>query len=178
MAEAKNIKIANATYPSVPAVVLKSDSGENVTFTDTSIGADAVASDILIGKKAYVNGSLLVGTYSGGGSGKNIQTFIGTGAVNTTSKSATSVKLTVAKTGTYTVGWTSTRANNKSGFATQLYIDGKAYGSEQSTFTNTYAQGVKLTNVPLTAGSEIVVYGKVSSVIYPITVGNLIIEEQ
>lgn len=175
---AKNIKIANATYPTVPAIVLKSDTNVDVTFTDTSIDADATADDIANGKKAWVNGSLIVGTHEeSGGGGKNVQGYHGMATVRTTSYSATGVKLTVAKTGTYKVSWMGARNNSSNTFGSQLYINNSAYGSATTTFTNTYGQSVVLTNVSLTTGDEVEVRARARSVTYAMMVGNLIIEE-
>jgi len=60
---AQNISLMGATYYDVPAVELPKSGGGLATFTDTSDG-DAVAGDISSGKKAYVNGTLVVGSAS------------------------------------------------------------------------------------------------------------------
>jgi len=65
---AQNVTVAGASYSDVPAVELPKTGGGTATFVDTTIASDAAsASDILNGKKAYVNGSLVTGTASGGG---------------------------------------------------------------------------------------------------------------
>lgn len=111
-------------------------------------------------------------------SGKNVQAYQGMGSVRTTSYTATGVKLTVAKSGTYKVSWIGIRNTNSGTNGTQLYIAGKSYGSASTTFTNTYAQSVVLNNVSLTAGQTIEVYGRARSTSYYMMVGNLVIEEQ
>lgn len=58
---AQNITLLGATYSDVPAVELPKSGGGMAVFTDTS-DADAVASNILVGKTAYVGGNLITGT--------------------------------------------------------------------------------------------------------------------
>lgn len=111
------------------------------------------------------------------GGGKNIQAYFGVASVTSTSYTATAVKLTVAKTGTYKVSWMGWRSTNSGTSGSQLYINGSAYGSANTSFTNTYGQMVELNNVSLTAGQEIVVRARARSTSYVMAVGNLIIEE-
>lgn len=112
------------------------------------------------------------------GSSKNIQAYIGQATTNQTSYTATSVKLKVAKTGTYKVSWSGFRNTTSGTSGSQLYIDGTAYGSATTTFTNSYGQNVILNNVSLTAGQEIVVRARARNTSYYMGVSNLIIEEQ
>lgn len=56
-----DIALMGAVYPNVPAVTLPIDGGGTALFTDTS-DADAVAGEIASGKKAYVNGVLIIGS--------------------------------------------------------------------------------------------------------------------
>ena len=65
---AQNISIWGASYSAVPSVILPKTGGGTAQFDDTTIASDAAtAADIVSGKKAYVNGSLITGTGSGGG---------------------------------------------------------------------------------------------------------------
>lgn len=65
---AQNITLMGASYSNVPSVQLPKTGGGTATFDDTTISSNAAAaSDITSGKLAYVNGSLITGTNSGGG---------------------------------------------------------------------------------------------------------------
>lgn len=64
----KNIVLKGATWNGVESVDFPVSGGGTARYVETS-DADATASDIASGKKAYVNGSLVTGTASGGGGG-------------------------------------------------------------------------------------------------------------
>lgn len=151
-------------------------SGKYLTGAQTIKGdADLVAGNIK--KDVEIFG--VTGTYEGGGGGnKNIQVCSDYETVKSESYTATDVKLTVAKTGTYTVSWTGWRTTSSGTNGSQLYIDGTAYGSAQTSFLNTYGHYVKLTNVSLTQGQEIVIWARSRGTTYNMGVANLIIEEQ
>lgn len=108
---------------------------------------------------------------------KNVQCYQGYATVSSTSYTATSVSLTVAKTGTYTVSWMGWRSTSSGTSGSQLYIDNTAYGSATTSFTNTYGQNVKLTNVSLTEGQTLTIRARSRSSSYVMGVGNLTIVE-
>ena len=64
---AQNITLMGATYNAVPAVQLPKQGGGTAQFDDTT-DANATADDIMSGKTAYVNGTKITGTATGGGS--------------------------------------------------------------------------------------------------------------
>ena len=158
---AQNITLLGASYSNVPSVRLPKTGGGTATFDDTTISSNAAAaSDIASGKLAYVNGSLITGTASGGSS-KNAQVVQGTTRTNSSSLTAIGSELTVSKTGTYDIYYSCLRTNTSSSYkwGTLLYIDGTAQGTENTTWTNNQ-QNTHLTNVSLTSGQKLRVYGR------------------
>lgn len=112
------------------------------------------------------------------GSTKNVQYYMGADSVAAGSYTATDVTLTVSKTGTYKVSWMAWRSTSSGTSGSQLYINGTAYGSANTTFTGTYGQAITLTGVSLTQGDVLVVRARARGTQYYMYVGNLIIEEQ
>ena len=92
--------------------------------------------------------------------GKNVQIVQGTTRTNSSAMTAIGAEITVSKTGTYDVYWSAFRNNTSSGYTwtSQLYVDGTAYGTGNTSFTNNQ-QNNHLTNVSLTANQKIRVYG-------------------
>lgn len=120
----------------------------------------------------------VTGTYTGGGgSTKNFQAYIGRAQRTANSYGATTVSLTVAKTGTYNVSWTAWRSSSSGTMGTNLYRNSTA-GTNQQTFTGTYGQNITLTNQSYTQGDVLTVYATSGSTSRSIYVANLIIEEQ
>lgn len=158
---AQNITLMGASYSNVPSVQLPKTGGGTATFDDTTISSNAAAaSDIASGKLAYVNGSLITGTASGGSS-KNAQVVQGTTRTNSSSLTAIGAELTVSKTGKYDIYYSCLRTNTSSSYTwgTRLYIDGTAQGTENTAWTNNQ-QNTHLTNVSLTSGQKLRVYGR------------------
>lgn len=92
---------------------------------------------------------------------KNVQVVQGTTRTTSSSMTAIGAEMTVSKTGTYDVYWSAFRSSTSGQytFATQLYVDGTAYGSENSTWSN-HVQNNHLSNVSLTANQKIRVRGR------------------
>ena len=160
---AQNITLMGASYSNVPSVQLPKTGGGTATFDDTTISSNAAAaSDITSGKLAYVNGSLITGTASGGSS-KNAQVVQGTTRTTSSSLTAIGAELTVSKTGTYDIYWSAFRSSTSSSytFGTQLYIDGSAHGTQNTTWSN-HVQNNHLTGVSLSANQKLRVYGRES----------------
>ena len=103
----------------------------------------------------------LVVNVSGSGTSKNTQVVQGTTRTNASSMTAVGAELTVSKTGTYDIYWSGFRSNTSSSYtwATQLYIDNTAYGSENTTWSNNI-QNIHLTSVSLTANQKLRVRGR------------------
>ena len=95
------------------------------------------------------------------GASKNVQIVQGTTRTGASTLTAVGSELTVSKTGTYDVYWSGMRSSTSSSYtwATQLYVGGSAYGSENTSWSNN-VQNNHLTNVSLTANQKIRVYGR------------------
>lgn len=86
---AQTVNLWGAAYSGVPAITVPSGNS-TATFVDTTISSNAAAaSDITSGKQAWVNGSLLTGTNSGGG-GTDRLVLINTTSIGTLSTTSTS----------------------------------------------------------------------------------------
>ena len=148
--------------------------------TQMDLTGDTVVADKLLSSYTAhgADGEPITGTASGGTS-KNVQVVQGTTRTTSSTMTAIGAEMTVSKTGTYDVYWTGVRTNTSGSytFATQLYIDGTAYGSENATWSN-HIQNVHLSNVSLTAGQKLRVYGRESrNSSYYMYAGTLIIVE-
>lgn len=75
------------------------------------------------------------------------------------------------------MSWLGYRNTNSGTSGSQLYKNGTAVGSANTTFVNTYGQSVSLTNQSFNQGDVLVVRARARSTSYVMGVGNLIIEE-
>ena len=159
---AQNITLMGASYSAVPAVTLPKTGGGTASFTDVT-DTTAAATDVASGKYFYTaSGVRTQGTNSGGGgTSKNTQVVQGTTRTTSSTLTAIGAELTVSKTGTYDVYWSGVRTTTSGSYTygTQLYVDGTAYGTQNTTWSN-HVQNNHLTGVSLTANQKIRVYGR------------------
>ena len=159
---AQNITLMGASYSAVPAVTLPKTGGGIASFTDVT-DTTAAAADVASGKYFYTAAGVRTqGTNSGGGgTSKNTQVVQGTTRTTSSTLTAIGAEMTVSKTGTYDVYWSAFRSSTSSSYTygTQLYVDGTAYGTQNTTWSN-HVQNNHLTNVSLTANQKIRVYGR------------------
>lgn len=149
-------------------------SGTYLTGTQTISGdANLVAGNIKSGTTIFG----VTGTYSGGGSSKNIQVNSGSNSVRTNGYTSTGHSLTVAKTGTYKVSWTAWRSSSQGTMGTNLHRNSTT-GTNQQTWTNTYGQHIVLNNQSYTAGDVLTLYATAGSTSRYCWVAGLTIEEQ
>ena len=138
--------------------------------TKTGTAVTVSASELVSGSETKTsNGTydvtnlaeLVVNVSGGGGTSKNTQVVQGTTRTNASTMTAIGAEMTVSKSGTYDVYWSGMRSNTSSSYtwATQLYIDGTAYGSENTSWSNN-VQNIHLSNVSLTANQKIRVRGR------------------
>ena len=139
--------IASGTYltgaQTVKAVTLSNLSAENIKSGVTVKVGDSTDDDCV---------ASVTGTYSGGGTSKNVQIASGVNRVATTTLTAVSgQEITVSKAGTYDVYWSAFRSSTSGTSGSQLYKNGSAYGTENTTWSN-HGQANHLSNVSLSQG--------------------------
>ena len=144
--------------------------------TQMDLTADTVAANNLIAPNTAhgADGEPVVGTASGGGSSMNVQTAQSTTRRNNTALGSI-ISLTCSKAGTYDVYWTCARSNTSQTWGSQLYINGSAYGTENTTWSNN-VQNNHLTGVAIPANATVAIYGRSRSGYY-IYVPQLTIEQ-
>lgn len=99
-----------------------------------------------------------------GGSSKNVQTAQSTTRRNNTALGSVA-SLTCSTAGTYDVYWSCARSSTSGTWGSQLYINGTAYGTENTTFSN-HVQTNHLTGVTIPANATVAVYGRSRSGYY------------
>lgn len=159
---AQNLVLMGTQFNDVPAVNIAKQGGGTARFTDVT-DTTASASDVASGKYFYTSAGVKTQGTASGGSSKNTQVVQGTTRTTSSTMTAIGAEMTVSKTGTYDIYWSAFRSNTSSSYtyATQLYIDGTAYGSENSTWSN-HCQNNHLTNVSLTINQKLRVRGRES----------------
>lgn len=153
-----NISLLGATYSGVAGVTLPKSGGGTATFPWVE-GSETKTAN---GTYDVTNLAELVVNVSGGSS-KNAQVVQGTTGTISSTLTAIGAELTVSKTGTYDIYWTAFRSSTSSKytFGTQLYVDGSAHGTQNTTWSN-HVQNNHLTSVSLTANQKLRVYGRES----------------
>lgn len=153
-----NISLLGATYSGVAGVTLPKSGGGTATFPWVE-GSETKTAN---GTYDVTNLAQLVVNVSGGSS-KNAQVVQGTTRTTSSTLTAIGAELTVSKTGTYDIYWSAFRSSTSSSytFGTQLYVDGSAHGTQNTTWSN-HVQNNHLTNVSLTANQKLRVYGRES----------------
>lgn len=152
-----DIKLLGATYSGVAGVTLPKNGGGTATFPWVE-GSETKTAN---GTYDVTNLAELVVNVSGSGTSKNTQIVQGTTRTNSSTLTAIGSELTVSKTGTYDIYYSCFRTNTSTSYTwgTRLYIDGTAQGTENTTWTNNQ-QNTHLTNVSLTTGQKLRVYGR------------------
>lgn len=108
--------------------------------------------------------SVTVNVPSGGGTAMNTQTEQSTTRRNNTALGSIT-SLTCETAGTYDVYWTCARSNTSQTWGSQLYINGTAYGTENTTWNNN-VQVNHLEDVVIPANATVAVYGRSRSGYY------------
>ena len=154
-----NISLLGATYSGVKGVTLPKSGGGTATFPWVE-GSETKTEN---GTYDVTNLSQLIVNVSGSGTSKNAQVVQGTTRTTSSSLTAIGAELTVSKTGKYDIYWSAFRSNTSSSYTygTQLYIDGSAHGTQNTTWSN-HVQNNHLTSVSLTVNQKLRVYGRES----------------
>lgn len=111
----------------------------------------------------YASAQITVSVASSGSS-MNVQTVQSTSRRNNTALGSVT-SLTCSKAGTYDVYWTCARSNTSQTWGSQLYINGSAYGTENTSWSNN-VQNNHLSNVTIPANATVAVYGRCRSGYY------------
>lgn len=159
--------VSNHSVSVTPSVT--NTTGYITGSTKTGTAVTVSASELVSGDKSITeNGNNIdVANYStvsvnvSGGDSKNAQVVQGTTRTTSSTLTAIGAELTVSKTGTYDVYWSGVRTTTSGSYTygTQLYINGTAHGTQNTTWSN-HVQNNHLSNVSLTQGQKLRVYGR------------------
>ena len=153
---AQNITLLGASYSSVPAVTLPKTGGGTASFTDVT-DTTAAASDVASGKYFYTSAGVRTqGTSSGGGGSSNFTLLAtsATGAVSTSSTTATDLGKNVTVTGVQDYDLlvveasVDTKTNNRHAATSRLIwlTASSAIGTKDGTAIATATWNVKLSS--------------------------------
>ena len=164
-----NKSITGTTATITPSVTNSAGYISGSTKTGTAVTVTATEVDTLGTKSITSNGNNIdVVGYSAvnvsvSGTSKNTQVVQGTTRTTSSTLTAIGAELTVSKTGTYDIYWSAFRSSTSSSYtyATQLFIDNVAHGSENATWSN-HVQNNHLTSVSLTVNQKLRVRGRES----------------
>lgn len=139
---AQNITLLGASYSDVPSVVLPKTGGGTAQFDDTTDATASVA-DIAQGMTAYVNGSKLVGTASGGGSNWTLiksETLTGVSTTSTSNATAGTITLNSSAFTKDDIIWVHVRdtAGKRAGYfygSDAIFVNANKANGSTSTFT-------------------------------------------
>lgn len=137
----------------------------NGTKTGTAVSVSAselVSGNLPItqnGNNIDVTNYQTVSVNVSGGSSKNAQAHQST--TRATSSSYTSVNsFTCSKAGTYTVFWSTMRSSTSGTSGSQLYINGTAYGTADTTTWSNHVQNKMVTGVTIGLNQTVAVYAR------------------
>lgn len=175
-----NVSLTANVTTKAAATITPGTTNQTIASGTYLTGAQTISGDANLVAGNIKNGTTIfgvTGTYSGGGSSKNVQAYFGRAQRTANSYGATNLTITVAKTGTYNVYWTAWRSSSSGTMGTNLHRNSTA-GTNQQTWTGTYGQNITLTNQSYTQGDVLTLYATSGSNSRSIYVANLIIEEQ
>lgn len=142
--------------------VVESGGGGSATLTTKTISANGTYSASDDSADGY--SSVTVNVPSQAGAAMNVQTEQSTSRRNNTALGSVT-SLTCSTAGTYDVYWTCARSNTSGTWGSQLYINGTAYGTENTTFSD-HVQNNHLTGITIPADATVDVYGRSRSGYY------------
>lgn len=155
--------VSNHSVSVTPSVT--NTSGYITGSTKTGTAVTVSASELVSGSETktangtydVTNLATLVVNVSG-----SAQVVQGTTRTNASTLTAIGSELTVSTSGTYDIYYSCFRTNTSSSYtwATRLYINGVAYGTAENTTWTNNQQNTHLTNISLTAGDKLRVYGR------------------
>lgn len=151
--------------------------------TKTGTGVTVTAAELESGSKSITaNGTDIdVSGYSTvdvavPSSSKNVQVDNTNHRIASTSYTDTEATLTVSTAGTYDIYWSAFRSSTSSGTnGTQWYKNDVAQGSAYTSWSNSYCQSIKVSNVSLAKNDIIKIYARSSSNSRYVCVSNLTI---